>query len=110
LEIEIFQQRHILTKRLVGRTKGLNDYMRAWLEDKVIKHLKVFLCILVNSIWWARNSIIFKDLDIPPEIYANQITDMMKELKVIEKGKKTRIPIMPILDSNISWGFFDGAN
>jgi hypothetical protein len=56
------------------------------------------------------NSNIFKDVDIPSKISANQIINIMKEFKVMKKEKKPWISIMPVLDMDTPWGFFYEAS
>jgi hypothetical protein len=67
-------------------------------------------CNLVYGIWWASNSSIFQNADIPPEISAGLIVKLTQEYKMEPKLKNPRAPVMPQLDSNIPWAFFDGAS
>lgn len=66
-------------------------------------------CILVNSIWWERNNIIFQNKRIPPEIITAQVINLSREFQVKKKQKKNQIPIMLKLEQGIVWGFFNGA-
>jgi hypothetical protein len=87
----------------------LEDNLKGWLVDKSIKQLDGVPSILVNSLWWAHNSSVFKDRDILPEVTVGIILNLANELLTDLKFKEPRLPSMPDLDFNIPWGFFDSA-
>jgi hypothetical protein len=80
------------------------------LEDKLVKEFESFLDILVYLVLWAHNYNIFIDADIPHEVTASLILNLLKEFKVDQKIKNPRIPFMLDLDFKIPWGYFDGAS
>lgn len=84
--------------------------MKEWLEDKSVKEFEAFPGILVYGVWWARNSSIFRDVDIPHEVTVGLILKLPKEFKVNPKIKNPRVPVMHDLDFEIPWGYFDGTN
>jgi hypothetical protein len=79
------------------------------LSDKEVKCFHGISSFSVSSIWWARNSIIFKKKDIPLEVTAGIILNLSKEFMRDLKIKDPRFHVMPELDFVIPWGCFDGA-
>lgn len=65
---------------------------------------------MISNIWWARNSAIFKDKDVPPEVTRALTLSQAVEFREDLKGKEPRIPIPPSIDFEIPWGYFDRAN
>lgn len=54
--------------------------------------------MLVFGLWWARNSSIFSNEDIPPVITASLNSKLSKEFMVEPKDKSPRLPAMLGLD------------
>lgn len=77
--------------------------------DKAVQNFARLPSILVNSLWWARNSSTFKDKDIPTEVTASITLNLAKEIVMELKSKNPKIPSMPTLDYEIPWGYFDEA-
>lgn len=65
---------------------------------------------MVQNLWWARNSFVFKNEFIPPEVTANLIGKLAKEYMVETKNKNPRLLSMPALDFQMSWEFFNEAS
>jgi hypothetical protein len=53
---------------------------------------------------------IFKNGVIPPKVSFDLIIKISREFKLDPKENKLRIPIIPNLNQEITWGFFDGAS
>jgi hypothetical protein len=64
---------------------------------------------MVFGLWWVCKSIIFRNEYNPPEVTTGFIIKITKEFVVEPKEKKQRVPIIPELDLDIPWGFFDGS-
>jgi hypothetical protein len=64
---------------------------------------------MISNIWWARNSTIFKGKWIAPEVIATITLNQAPDFKDDPKESKQRTPILPTLDYEILWGYFDGA-
>jgi hypothetical protein len=65
---------------------------------------------MISNIWWACNSTIFKDKWVSPEITTALTLSQATEFKEDPKGQKLCNPILPSLDYEIPWGYFDGAS
>jgi hypothetical protein len=87
----------------------LEECMKDWMANKIVKRFEGMPSFLVSSIWWARKSRIFKDKDIPLEVTTDVILNLSKEFMIDLKIKDPTLPSMPKLDSGIPWGFFDRA-
>jgi hypothetical protein len=59
---------------------------------------------------WSHNSIIFRDKDIPLDVIAGLVIKITKEYMVDHKVKIPRNLVMPVLDGDIPWGYFDCAS
>jgi hypothetical protein len=88
---------------------SLEDCLKDWLADKAVKKYQGMPSFLVSSIWWDRNSSIFRDTAIPPEITADIVLRLSNEFMMDLKVKGPRLPTMPEVDFEVPWGFFDGA-
>jgi hypothetical protein len=66
--------------------------------------------LMISNIWWARNSTIFKDKWVSPEITVALTITQEAKFKEDPKGYKPFNPILPSLDYEIPWGYFDGAS
>jgi hypothetical protein len=74
-----------------------------------MKQFEGFPCIMVNGLWWVRNSSIFRNVGIPPATTTSLIINISKDFIVDAKEKNHRFSILPDMDLDISWGLFDGA-
>ena len=85
-------------------TRSLDATVKAWHADKSIQNIQDFPNILIYQIWWARNSMVFKDVFILLEVTTSLVLKMMKEFKQEPKQKKMRVLIMLALKESIHGG------
>jgi hypothetical protein len=69
-----------------------------------------FPCHFVYYIWWDRNHIVFQDKQIHSGSGGILIEKLTNEYKCDPKQQKVRVLLMPLLDYETPWGFFDGAS
>jgi hypothetical protein len=66
--------------------------------------------LMISNIWWACNSAIFKDKMVPPEITAAITLSQVSEFKEDPKSQKQWNTVLPHLDCETPWGYFNGAS
>lgn len=76
---------------------SLVNCLKSWLENKGVSSFKGFPSILINCIWWARDTAIFNSRFIPTEITNRLVTRLCMEHNVDRKSVQWHIPIMPPL-------------
>jgi len=47
---------------------NLEDYVKDWLMDRAVKLYASLPSILINNLWWAHNTNIFKEKLVPLEV------------------------------------------
>jgi hypothetical protein len=60
-----------------------------WSQDKSVQQFVGLPSILVSSLWWARNSSLFRYEEIPPNINANIIINLARRYEIEISSKKT---------------------
>jgi ribonuclease HI len=65
---------------------------------------------MISNIWWARNSVVFKDKTVPPEMIAAISISQDEEFKTKLRTSKHCFIVPPPIDYTIPWGFFDWAS
>jgi hypothetical protein len=65
---------------------------------------------MISNIWWARNSVVFKDKTVPPEVIAAISISQAEEFKTELRTSKHCFIVPPPIDYTIPWGFFDGPS
>jgi hypothetical protein len=68
------------------------------MSDKSVSQYKGLSSILVSNLWWARNSSLFRDKDIPPKITTGITLNLAETFKAELKTKNPKNPVMPELD------------
>lgn len=76
---------------------SLVNCLKSWLENKGVSSFKGFASILINCIWWARDTAIFNSRFIPTEITNGLVTRLCMEHNLDPKFLQRHIPIMPPL-------------
>jgi len=79
----------------------LEDCIKDWMANKVVQNFTRLPSILINNVWWARNSDTFRDKDIPLEITMGITLNLSKEFEMELKTKHPRNPSMFALDYEI---------
>jgi hypothetical protein len=83
-----------------------------WLQNPahVHKKIKVLPLFISWGIWSVRNSVIFKEKAIVPEIIAATSLSIFAHFPQ-EKNKPVIRAIHPeLIDSSLPWAYFDGAS
>jgi hypothetical protein len=89
---------------------SLEDYFRTWIQDKTTTLYAGLPGIMIINIWWARNSVVFKDKTVPPKATAATSISQAEEFKTELRTSKQCFIVPPPIDYTIPWGFFDGAS
>jgi hypothetical protein len=76
------------------RKTNLEEILKDWLYDRVVKRFEGMPSFLVSRIWWAQNSSISRDKDIPPKVTTGIILNLSKQFMIGIKIKYLRIHVM----------------
>jgi hypothetical protein len=83
---------HLPWVRVLDFTYVLEDSVKKWYLDKSISSFPCLPSLLVNNIWWACNSTVFKDTLVPPEVTTSVTLSQASEFKVDPKEPKAKKP------------------
>jgi hypothetical protein len=67
-----------LQVKIVWNKSNLRECFNAWLSNSLAKQFEGLPCIIFHSLWWDKNSNVFKSVDIPPEVTYNIIPRLEK--------------------------------
>jgi ribonuclease HI len=90
--------------------ENLEECLKYWLQDRATKLYSGLPSIFTSNIWWARNNAVFNDKFMPPEVTTNITLNQAVEFREDPKALKTRLPVLPTIDYEVPWGYFDGAS
>jgi ribonuclease HI len=78
--------------------------------DREVKLYTSLPTILINNLWWVRNTNIFKEKLVPPKVTA--ALTIGQTMEFLNKPKETvpHFSMLQKLDFGIPWGYFDGAS
>jgi hypothetical protein len=73
----------------------LEDGVKKWYLDKSVSSYLCLPSLLVNNLWWAHNSTVFKDTMVPLEVTTSLTLSQASEFKAELKEPKQRCLVMP---------------
>jgi hypothetical protein len=98
-----------LKAKVEWNKESLEECYNIWIHDKVVMLYSGLQCIMISNLGWARNSSIFEDKWFPPRVITTIMLNQVVDFKEDPKSFKQHIPILPTLDYDIPWGYFDGG-
>ena len=90
---------------------SLEHKTKAWWTERSVCLYSVVPSLFSYGIWWARNTIIFNNKMIPPEVTTTLVVQWVREHRSKEKEHKIRVLVpLEIKKKVVPWAFFDGAS
>jgi hypothetical protein len=69
---------------------SVEDCFRSWIQDRSVSLYAGLSGIMISNIWWARNSVVFKDKFVSPEVTATISLSQAEEFKEELRASKTQ--------------------
>jgi len=94
------------------RWEGLDmeQAWKLWVSNPANRDVIPLPLLVIWGIWYARNSFIFKDKEVSPEISAVKSISILAAFPQKSNAPKTKNLSIVEIDKSRPWGFFDGAS
>jgi len=89
---------------------SLEQAWKTWVSNPVYKESISLPLIAIWGTWLARNSSIFKDKEVSPELTAVKSINIFAAFPHKSRSVKTRNLSIVEIEKSKPWGFFDGAS
>jgi len=88
----------------------LEEAWKAWISHSAYQGTISLPLIVIWGVWIARNSFIFKDKEVPPEIIAVKSISISSAFRQKPRPVRTKNLSIIEIEKSRPWGFFDGAS
>ena len=87
---------------------SLEHKAKAWCTERSVCLYSAFPSLFSYGIWWARNTVIFNNKSIPPQVTTTIVVQWNMEHRSKEKQPKIIALVPPKINNVVPWDFFDG--